>query len=286
MNHNDILILGGTGLLGSNFTKGIKLSSKDINLLDYEETKKCFNKFKPKLVIHSACKKLSSKLLYSNPADYFNDNVIMSLNIFKASAETKIEQLIVISSINALLAGKGELTADTHNHRIKNILTEVYEKQYSLNSKVFCLTNIFGPFSDELNGFIPFIIKKCYLAKLNNENINLKGDKNYKRDFMYVKDAVNLIEQYYNNKIILSSSKPTAFYSGITHRLQDVVNMVTEIMDFKGEVIWSGKYDTIKNKDFIDKFNQEITDFKFTPVYDGIVETINWYKEIYKWQKM
>ena len=283
MKHNDILILGGSGLLGSNFTKGIKLSSIDVNLLDYERTKICFDKFKPKLVIHSACKKLSSKLLYSNPADYFNDNVTMSLNIFKASMETKIEQLIVVSSINALIDDKGELASDTHNHRIKNILTEVYKKQYGLNSKVFCLTNIFGPFSDEFNGFIPFIIKKCYLAKLNNKNINLKGDKNYKRDFMYVKDAVNLIEQYYNNKIILSPSKPTVFHSGTVHRLQDIVNIVTEIMDFRGEVIWSGKYDTIKNKDFTDKGNQEIIDFKFTSVYDGIVETINWYAETYKW---
>ena len=67
---------------------------------------------------------------------------------------------------------------------------------------------------------------------------------------------------------------------------KDIVNMVTEIMDFKGEVIWSGKYDTIKNKDFTDEFNQEITDFKFTSVYDGMVETINWCMEIYKWQKM
>ena len=204
----------------------------------------------------------------------------MSLNIFKAAAETSIEQLIAVSSINALLSGKGELTADTHNHRIKNILTEVYKKQHNLDSKVFCLTNIFGPFSDELNGFIPFIIKKCHLAKLNNENIHLRGDKNYKRDFMYVKDAVHLIEQYYDNKIVLSTSKPTAFYSGITHTLQDIVDMVTDIMDFNGEVIWSGKYDTVKNKDFVDEFHREIIDFKFTPVYDGMVEMINWYDEM------
>ena len=280
MNSNDILILGGSGLLGSNFTKGTKLSSKDVNLLDYEETKKCFDEFKPKLVIHSACRKLSSQLLYSNPADYFNDNVTMSLNIFKASVETEIEQLVAVSSINALLDGEGELTADTHNHRIKYILSEVYKKQYNLNSKVFCLTNIFGPFSDELNGFIPFIIKKCYLAKLNNENINLKGDKNYKRDFMYVKDAVNLIEQYYNEEIVLSSN-PVKFYSGTTHTLQEIVNIVTEIMEFKGEVIWSGKYDTIKNKDFTD--DKKTINFKFTPVYDGMLETINWFKDTYKW---
>ena len=81
-------------------------------------------------------------------------------NIFRASIETKSEQLTLESSINALSDDKGESASDTHNHRIKNILTDVYKRQYGLNSKVFCLTNIFGPFSDEFNGFIPFIIKK------------------------------------------------------------------------------------------------------------------------------
>ena len=62
MKKDDILILGGSGLIGSNLTEGIKLSSKDINLLDYNSTINCFNKFKPKVVIQSACKKLSSQL--------------------------------------------------------------------------------------------------------------------------------------------------------------------------------------------------------------------------------
>ena len=275
MIHSDMLMLGGSGLIGSNFTKGIKLSSRDINLLDYNETKKCFDLYKPKLVIHAACRKLSSKLLYSNPANYFNDNVTMSLNTFKAAAEAKIQKLIVISSINALLDGGGELTADTHNHIIKQTLSEVYKQQYNLNSKVFCLTNIFGPGGGELNGFIPFIIKKCYEASVNNEDIILTGDKNYKRDFMYVKDAVNLIEQYYNKKITMATN-PIKLYTGITYTLEEVVSIVTEIMNFKGKVIWSGKYDNITNKDFTD--NNKIIEYKFTEIKNGIKDTIHWYK--------
>jgi len=276
INHNDILILGGSGLLGSNFTKGIKLSSKDINLLDYKETKTCFKKFKPKIIIHSACRKLSSKLLYNTPANYFNDNVMMSLNVFKAASEVKIEQLIVVSSINALLHGTGELTADTHNHRIKQTLSKVYKQQYNLNSKVFCLTNIYGPHSSEENGFIPFIIQKCYNALISNENIILTGNKNHKRDFMFVKDANHLIEQFYNNNITFLSN-PIKFYTGVTYTLEEIVNIIIELMDFKGKVIWSGEYDSITNKTFIDD-NKSIN-YKFTSIYKGISETINYFKE-------
>lgn len=276
MNHNDVLILGGSGLFGSNFSKGVKLSSKDVNLLDYEETKKCFNKFKPKVVIHSACKKLSSKLLYNNPANYFSDNVTMSLNVFKAAVETNIEQLIVISSINALLCGENELTADTHNHRVKQTLSEVYKQQYNLNSKVFCLTNIFGPGSSVENGFIPFIIKKCLDALANNEDIILTGNKNYKRDFMYVKDANNLIEQYYNKNINLESD-PVKVYTGTTYTLGEIVDIVINLIDFKGKVIWSGKYDNVADKDFKD--DNKLINYKLTPLHKGIEETINWFKK-------
>ena len=41
------------------------------------------------------------------------------------------------------------------------------------------------------------------------------------------------------------------------------------------------KYDTIKNKDFTD--DKKMINFKFTPVYDGMLETINWFKETHKW---
>ena len=279
VNHNDILILGGSGLLGSNFTKGIKLSSKNVNLLNYEETKKCFKNFNPKIIIHSACKKLSSKLLYNSPANYFNDNVTMSLNIFKAAAETKVEQLIVVSSINALLSGEGELTADTHNHKIKQTLSKVYKQQYNLNSKIIYLTNIYGPHSNEENGFIPFIIKKCYNALISNEDIILTGDKKHKRDFMYVKDANNLIEQFYSHNTPLLSNS-FKLYTGITYTLEEIVNIVTELIGFKGKVIWNGKYDNITNKNFID--NDKPINFKFTSLHKGILETIKYYKKDYE----
>ena len=75
------IIFGGSGLIGSYFTDGIKLSRKDVNLLDYNETYDCIKFYKPNIIIHSACKKLSSKLLYDHSADYFDENVQISLKM-------------------------------------------------------------------------------------------------------------------------------------------------------------------------------------------------------------
>ena len=53
---SDILITGGTGLVGSAIKNGTKLSSKDGDLRKWETTLNIFNHHKPKKVIHCAGK--------------------------------------------------------------------------------------------------------------------------------------------------------------------------------------------------------------------------------------
>ena len=51
---NKVLITGGTGLVGSSISQGIKLSSKDGDLRDLDKTLEIFDKHKPNKVIHCA----------------------------------------------------------------------------------------------------------------------------------------------------------------------------------------------------------------------------------------
>ena len=43
--NNEVLITGGTGLVGSAISQGIKLSSKDGDLKDWNQTLDIFNKY-------------------------------------------------------------------------------------------------------------------------------------------------------------------------------------------------------------------------------------------------
>ena len=93
---------------------------------------------------------------------------------------------------------------------------------------------------------------------------------------MYVKDANNLIEQYYNKNINLESD-PVKVYTGTTYTLGEIVDIVINLIDFKGKVIWSGKYDNVADKDFKD--DNKLINYKLTPLHKGIEETINWFKK-------
>ena len=47
-----ILITGGTGFIGSHLDGDVKLSSKDVDLMDLKQTTDCFKKYKPDTLIH------------------------------------------------------------------------------------------------------------------------------------------------------------------------------------------------------------------------------------------
>ena len=47
-------------------------------------------------------------------------------------------------------------------------------------------------------------------------------------------------------------------------------------MGFNGEVIWSGNYDNIENKD-INLSNQRLVNLNETKIYEALKETIDWY---------
>ncbi len=264
------LIFGGSGLVGSNFKDGIKLSSEDVDLLNYSDTLKCIQHHKPKLIVHSACKKLSSKLLYDKSANYFDENVRMTLNIFKASAEFGVKNLLVIASINAFLKKNNLVHSDAYNHNIKKVLSNQYFEQYGLKSKVVYLSNVFGPlYKNSCNGFIPFIIEKCHEAIKNNTDLNITGDKSYKRNFVYIKDVIDFITSDLDNEtdVVISTEN--------SYTLEHVTNIVTEIMGFTGKVNWSGNYDDIKDKD-INLSNQRLVNLNKTKLYDALKKTIEW----------
>jgi nucleoside-diphosphate-sugar epimerase len=265
------IILGGSGFIGLNFKSGVKLSSSDVNLLSYSDTIKCFEKYKPNTIIHSACKKLNSKLMYQNGADYFDENVRMSLNIFKAAKEIKVKRIIVIASINAFFENNPLLSSDSYNHNVKKVLSDEYYKQYGLQSNVFFVSNVYGPlYKDTNNGFIPFIIKKCHNAIVNDTDIDIEGNPNYTRNFIFVEDIIKIIESSENNIGHVTIANNNYF------SLNQVVSKVTQIMSFKNKVNWYGNFDEVENKT-INIESRNFNDTNFTSLRDGLNKTIKWY---------
>ncbi len=158
-----------------------------------------------------------------------------------------------------------------------DIQIRAYKEQYGLNYKSVIPSNIYGP-NDNYNitggHVIPSLIHKCYLAKQNDTPFVIWGSGKPLREFIFSRDVAKITEwvlEEYNESepIILSTSEEIS--------IEEVVKYITEIMGFNGDVLFdSTKPDgQFRKPSDNSKLKKYLPDFKFTPLYDGLKETIN-----------
>jgi GDP-L-fucose synthase len=173
--------------------------------------------------------------------------------------------------------------AYAYSKRMVDVQIRAYREQYGLNYKSVIPTNIYGPNDnyDIVNGHvIPSLIHKCYLARENKTPLNIWGSGKPLREFIFSSDVAKLtkwvLKNYNENEpIILSTSEEIS--------IKDLVGIITELMHFKGEVIFDltkpdGQYRKPSDNS---KIKSYLPDFNFTPLYDGLKETIEYFEKNY-----
>tara|TARA_Y100001972_G_scaffold102031_1_gene127294 strand:+ start:4898 stop:5803 length:906 start_codon:yes stop_codon:yes gene_type:complete len=290
-----LLVTGGTGLVGSAIDNAdIKISSKDVDLKDLHEINAAFKVLKPTHVIHCAGRVGGLGGNLNAKGEYYYDNIMINTNVIEACRTSGVEKLICFLS-TCVFPDKAEypLTEDkihlgephssnfgyAYAKRMADIQIRAYREQYGLNYMSVIPTNIYGPndnFDIENGHVLPSLIHKCYLAKKNNTDLEVWGSGKPLREFLYSKDVAKicqlLLEKYDGNEpIILTSSKE--------YSIKQIVNLITKLMDFKGNVKFlpdkpDGQYRKPADNS---KLLSIIPDFEFTPLEEGLKETINWF---------
>jgi|TARA_Y100000310_G_scaffold63930_1_gene59396 GDP-L-fucose synthase len=297
MNDNT-LITGGTGLVGSAISGGIKLSSKDGDLRRWNETLGIFKEHKPDKVIHCAGKVGGLGGNMNHKGVFFYDNIMINTNVIEAARVVGVKKLVCFLStcvfpddVEYPLSEEKVHLGEPHfsNYpyayakRMADIQIRAYREQYGIEYVTVIPTNIYGPNDnfDIKNGHVlPSLIHKCYLAQQNNTDFVIWGTGKPLREFIYSKDIARLVEWAINNysdnePIILSTSNPVS--------IKDMVDLIVEYMNFKGNVIWDkdkpdGQY---RKPSSIAKLKSYLPDFQFTSVEDGLRETVEWFYKNY-----
>ena len=293
------LITGGTGLVGSAFKDGFKVSSKNYDLKNYEHVESMIQNFKPNVVVHTAAKVggVGGNMKY--PADFFYDNIMMNTNVIDVCAKSKVDKLVCFLSTcifpdkveYPLDENKIELGPPHHSNfayayakRMAEVQVQAYNKQYG--TKYFCVipTNIYGPndnFDLENGHVIPMLIHKCYLAKINGTPFEVWGSGTPLREFIHSEDVANiidlLIEKYDGTEpVIISNPKE--------YSIKEVVELIVKYMDFKGELVWlSDKPDGQYRKPSSNKkLKSIIGEYNFISLEEGLKSTIDWFNKNYE----
>lgn len=300
-----ILVTGGYGLIGSQFLgeEYIKYPSKSFDLREKNNVESMFKMIQHEPfaldgVIHTAAKVGGVGSNMNFKGDFFYDNIMMNTNIIEGARKHGVKNLVCFLSTcifphnieyplreEEIHMGPPHFSNDAYAYakRMADIQIRAYREQYGLKYKSVIPTNVYGPhdnFNLENGHVLPSLIHKCFLARENGTDFEVWGSGKPLREFIYSKDVAELTKWVLNEyeedePIILSTSQEIS--------IRDLVDIVIQEMNYKGGVKWlSNKPDGQYRKPSSNyKIKKYLADYKFTPIEEGIKETVKWFEDNY-----
>ena len=296
-NMKKLLVTGGNGLVGSAINSDIK-TGREFNLISPYECEKMFETYSPTHVIHCAAKVGGLGSNITKKGEFFYDNIMINTNVIESCRKYNVEKLVSFLSTcifpdnveyplteSKIHLGPPHFSNDAYAYakRMTDIQIRAYREQYGLNYKSVIPCNIYGPNDnyDVINGHvIPSLIHKCYLAREHKTPLTIWGSGKPLREFIFSRDVAKLTEWVLHN---YNESEPILLSTSEELSIMEVVDIIVELMNFKGQVI----YDTTKPDGQFrkpsdnSKIKSYLPSFEFTPIYDGLKETIEYFEKNY-----
>lgn len=292
-----ILVTGGKGLVGSAIECDVRMN-KEIDLKKFDLLNQFFLEKSPTHVIHCAGKVggLGGNINYKG--EFFYDNIIINTNVLESSRINNVEKVVSFLStcifpdkVNYPLTEDKIHTGPPHESnypyayakRMLDIQSRAYREQYGSNFVTVIPTNIYGindNFSIENGHVIPTLIHKIYLAQKNKTDLIVWGSGKPLREFIFSKDVANLSLWALDN---YNETEPIIFSTSQEISIIDLVDLLVKEFNFQGKVVFDETKPDGQFRKPTDnsKLKSYLPDFKFTPIEEGIKETVSWFIENY-----
>jgi nucleoside-diphosphate-sugar epimerase len=254
-----ILVTGSSGFIGKKVVRKldkfeIMTDSNDSEHIDLQNREQIMKLDSADVVIHLGGKTPQSELKWS---EYFDNNVIGTLNILEYCIQKKVKKIIYVSSY---VYGNPKYCPVDENHPINphnayteskylgERLCEFYCNRSDLNLIILRPFNIFGESMKE-----GFLITNLINSVKTGKKVTIVN-KNSKRDFLHVDDFVDLII-----KLIDRNFKFEVFNvgAGESHSFEEIIEKIEKTTSQKINVNYE------ENKEiFIDDITSDISKIK------------------------
>lgn len=270
------LITGSEGFIGKHLINHLKekyeimgfdRNINNENLLNLGAISLAFVKFNPEIVIH-----LASNI--SNDITLCHDDITSILNLLWACKEKGIKKFIFTSSA-AVYGDSYPKTIPINPYGITKLQCEQWCKYYSelgLKTIILRLSNVYGKGG---KGVINQFIEKTK----NSERLTINGNGYQIRDFIYIDDVIQVIDQCINSDInndILNVS------TNIGSTIWDILKVLYETtsqhieLTFESEIINEIKISKLDSSDLIMLKFFDMNEFKsFISLKEGIAKLWN-----------
>lgn len=298
-----VLVLGAMGFIGKNLIKYILDNTKD-TILMYDRKEPAEDDFiwkYPQERYEVICQEfnldvnfisltwnvdvvyhLISTTLPNTPmnqiAEGITDNVVVTSRLLQACVDNNVQKVIFFSSggtgygiSNELPLNEDMSTNPISAYGMQKIAIEkllyLFYYTYGLDYRIIRLSNPYGHFQ-KANGIQGVITTFVYRA-LHNEQIEVYGNGETIRDYIYIDDAIKAIMKIVNYK---GKYKIFNVGSGTGRSIREVISLIQSVTGKKLHISYlpKRKADVPANVLDISRYEQEIGVLVLTSLEDGI----------------
>jgi GDP-L-fucose synthase len=301
-----ILVTGGAGFLGRQVVAQLCQAGADPQKISVPRSRDCDLRLMAHcqqavagqdIVIHLAAHVGGIGLNQVKPAELFYDNLIMGAQLIEAAYQASVQKFVCVGTICAypkftpvpfkeddLWNGYPEETNAPYGVAKKALLVQLqaYRQQYGFDGIYLLPVNLYGPednFDPGSSHVIPALIRKVHEAQLHGDpHISVWGDGSPTREFLYSVDAARGIvmgTQHY------SDPEPVNLGTGSEISIRDLTELICQLMDFQGEIIWDLSKPNGQPRRCLD-VERARQAFGFVAQVDfkeGLRQTIDWYRQ-------
>ena len=304
-----IYITGGSGLVGRNLRENeiiaqstiIAPTHKSLDLLDYNRVYNFIKKEKPDLIIHTAGQVGGIAANMADPYGFFSSNAVMGINLVRAAKELGIKNFLNLSSScfypcgaknplkeDVILTGSFEKTNEGYALAKASVLKmcEYISEQFQgYNYKTLIPCNLYGrydKFSPKESHLVPAIIRKIADAKkLGLKTIEIWGDGESRREFMYAGDFAQMIPKILEKFDIIPNVMNIGL--GYDYTINEYYETVANVIGYKVEFTHDlTKPSGMKQKLLDISFQKRIGINNSFSLEEGIQKTYEYYENEYK----
>ncbi len=300
-----VMVTGGGGFLGSHVVEHLQdrgcaevfaVRSRDYDLVTEKDTIRLFDEHPADVVFHLAGYVGGLGANKAFPGDFFYRNLMMSAHVLHYAYKTGAEKVVAAGAgcgypeaaplpIKEADYWNGYPQDDSAPYslakRMLHVQSFAYWRQYKFPILVAIPGNIYGPYDNfdlEAAHVIPALVRKFVEAADDGKShVEVWGTGRATRDFVYAGDVAEGMIQMAEK---LDQPALLNMACGEDHSIREVVDALTEITGFAGDIKWLTDRPEGQDRRVLDMATTEASiGFRCTTsLEDGLRETVDWYR--------